>query len=537
MSTDKPPTRLFSQIYDDVLRRPDLTSHDVRLYGVMLSYCPKTKTDTPRVCRLTKIALAGILRIAERTVYDSLRNLQKAGLISISYSEVDRRLPVYTFNEDPPIVCPDLLMTNRRNDAIDYVRNAGGVKGLQRRVFKVRKAGKRTGRPKGQAGNIKTPTDPPAEPETSPPASFAGSVLPEDSPPPPQVMAVHCRVGGSVLPRPTDLVAEHCRVGGSVLPGVVAVHCQLGSSTLPPGTEVIREKGLEIPNGMDPLGDYRRLGERARAPALAPAANQAVNHKPQVQAVRRSDITLLASHDSDIKNEPEVAAMARPTDEEMAAERARRKALAPGTRQGLSDVSKTVNQSKGTDAPQKRQRGAGPPPDGKMSTQEVLNKHLTKDPDTVTEVPSSPWGLYTHFSRVVRKKFPDARLPSASNGKYLKWGKTMLSNYSTTDLYEMIQVLVLDYENISVSRIFFKFSGTPTPTYEQLFSNGDMLITFIGRGIIAPPSVRFSKYAEDYNRRHGKSAAGPLSDINPSGKSAIDPIEALRDRINGPKAK
>lgn len=185
-----------------------------------------------------------------------------------------------------------------------------------------------------------------------------------------------------------------------------------------------------------------------------------------------------------------------------------------------------------SDAPRasKKRRGAGAPVSKKDETKDVVDKHLTHDPDAVSEVPSKPWPLYWHFRDSVRKKFPEARLPDDPNPKYLKWGKDLLKDYSTSDLYEMIRVLVLDYENINASRIFFKFSGTPTPTYEQFFSNRDMLATFIGTGVISPPAVRFSAYADDYNKRHGKTST---SADDQSGRTDVDPLEALRDQVNG----
>lgn len=213
--------------------------------------------------------------------------------------------------------------------------------------------------------------------------------------------------------------------------------------------------------------------------------------------------------------------------EQIEARKARSKEKRKGARaDGVNAPKSKASGAVETPAKTKRKRGAGKAPkssrktEGQRSTEEWVDD-MTPEPEAVSVVPDSPWGIYSHFGKVVRKKFPDAQL-SKHNGKYLKWGKLLLQKFSTSQIYEMIEVLVLDYENLSSAKIFFKYSGTPTPTYDQLFSNADTLVTYIGSGIICPPAARYSAYAEDYNKRHSKVT-------DDSGKTT-DPVQALRDQ-------
>ena len=536
-------TRFFSQVFDDIIRSPNLTSHDIRLFMVMISYCSKTKET--RICKLTKTAMAGIMRIAERTVYDSLRTLQSVGLIKIGCLDGDHRYPIYEIVSNPSVLSPSVLVGNKLNDAISYVRDAGGVKALQRRSFKRRKEEKRTGRPatwtngstledaadghRHDDSDPILPSGPPPLPHRQP---ITGSTLPVPA-------GLTASSTGSVLPvlnpKSSGVLAVYCESTGSVLPPVLAVYCNSTGSTLPPVREVSRESKVESPNGQKSVGHVRDLALKI-SPAAPPAASEM-----NTNSKTRRCISLDSKHRTQtntVSDPEEESHMAKPSKEELEVERARKRSLAKGSRSRIVDVGMASGSSSDAGvAPEKRRRGAGAPITKKDSTHDVLEKHLTADPDTVSKVPDSPFHLYVHFSKVVRKRYPDARLPKGGDGKYLRWGKTLLKIYSQEELYEMIQVLVLDYESIATARIFFKFSGTPTPIYEQFFSNADTLVTFIGLGIISPPSVRFSAYAEDYNKRHGKgvNAGDDPVDLGRTGTDPIDPIEALRDQVNGRK--
>jgi hypothetical protein len=196
------------------------------------------------------------------------------------------------------------------------------------------------------------------------------------------------------------------------------------------------------------------------------------------------------------------------SDEQREAERARQRALRAGARDRVSDLKSAESR-----ASKKAQRAISRA-DEKSSTK------LT------------PARLYKEFKDIVRSKYPAAILAEHSDGRYLVWGKRLISNYPEEALREMVRVLVLDFENFAKAKIFLKFSGATHPTYEQFQSNAALLAGRVGVGVIAPPSVRFSAYAEDYNRRRD-AAAGTGSVDDGKDKATVDPIQAIRDQVNG----
>ena len=158
------------------------------------------------------------------------------------------------------------------------------------------------------------------------------------------------------------------------------------------------------------------------------------------------------------------------------------------------------------------------------------NQRAISDADVSSSGKLTPGELYTRFRNAVWNKYPNAILAKHTDGRYMAWGKHLTANYSEDALVEMIKLLVLDYENLGATRIFFKFSGTPHPTYEQFNGNIDLLAARVGIGITAPPSVRFSPYADDYAKRKNKSTEG---ERGADGGKSVDPIQAIRDRVNG----
>ena len=137
----------------------------------------------------------------------------------------------------------------------------------------------------------------------------------------------------------------------------------------------------------------------------------------------------------------------------------------------------------------------------------------------------NPAKLYFRFVGEVMRKYPDANLTTHSDARFLAWGKTLLSKYSDEHLAEMIKVLVLDYESlVKCKDIFFQFKNVgPNPTYVQLQGNAEALAGLIGIGVIVPPSIRYSAYADDYNKRHNAGADGDDE----------DDIEAIRRQVHG----
>jgi hypothetical protein len=493
----KKTTRPFSLILDDIIRSPRISSSEYRLYSILISYC--AKTEEVQTCCVSKTLLASHMGISVRGVTKIIRRLQDEGLVSINY-EIKQR-PSYTLNVNPPeSFCPEQFKGRKIKSAINYIKDKGGVDNFQKRKRheKVNKS-RRTGWPE----NVK---------KSSTKASNETKKSNENM----SIIDSTHELQFTSSEKYNKLTHELQFIppmNSSSPPHELQFTTPMNSSSS--RYRVNTENVLEKPNGLKNQPDHGRLGFDSRI-----AENTVEENLEERNSIRRTA-------PKNIKDD----VMAKPNKEQIAAERNRIKSQKKGNREKVNDVG--MSESKSTksvsEIPKKKRRGAGAPPSNKINTQDVLDNHLTADPDTVSEVPNSPWTLYTHFTKVVRKKYPDARLSTAADGKYLKWGKLMLKKFTRGDLYEMIQVLVLDYENIAKSRVFFKFSGTPYPTYEQFYCNTDALLTFVGTGIIAPPSVRFSHYANDYNNRKNKSANNEV--IDNSGKS-IDQIQAIRDQVN-----
>jgi hypothetical protein len=497
----KKTTRPFSLILDDIIRSPRISSSEYRLYSILISYC--AKTEEVQTCCVSKTLLASHMGISVRGVTKIIRRLQDEGLISVNY-EIKQR-PSYTLNINPPeSFCPDQFKGRKIKSAINYIKDKGGVGNFQKRKRqeKVNKS-RRTGWPKtSKKSSAKSSAKSPKGTSES-----NENVNPTDSTHELQFTS------SEKSNKQTHELQFIPPMNSSSPPHELQFIPPMNSSSS--RYRINTEKKLEKPNGLENRPDHSRLDLDSRI------AKNAVEDNDETKN------SIFRAAPKNMKDD----VMAKPTKEQIAAERNRIKLQKKGIRGQVNDIG--MSESKSSKAvskdPKKKRRGAGSPPSNKSTTQDVLDNHLTADPDTVSEVPDSPWTLYTHFTKVVRKKYPDARLSTAADGKYLKWGKLMLKKFSRADLYEMIQVLVLDYESIAKSRIFFKYSGTPYPTYEQFYCNTDTLLTFVGTGIIAPPSVRFSHYANDYNNRKNKSVNNEADDN--SGKS-IDQIQAIRDQVN-----
>lgn len=164
----------------------------------------------------------------------------------------------------------------------------------------------------------------------------------------------------------------------------------------------------------------------------------------------------------------------------------------------------------GGDAPSRASKGSREP---KAASEEVASLQATiEDPLNVKQVPHSPKGLYVHFQKVVLKKWPDAKLldlfgpGGRPNLKIMKFASDLLRDHKTEDLYEMIQVLVEDYEAFADARMFVKYyKGYPHATFEQLRWNDELLKTLIGRGV-SGPNHRYSHYLAGYKQRYPEAA-------------------------------
>lgn len=159
------------------------------------------------------------------------------------------------------------------------------------------------------------------------------------------------------------------------------------------------------------------------------------------------------------------------------------------------------------------------------SEAEKVVEDLIADPDTVQEVPGDPRSLYLHFFKAVLKRWPQSALSRHPDKMALGWCKTLLESYSRSQIYEMIRVLLLDYDNINRSKIWLAHKGTPIPSFRLLFANRETLSTFVGTGVTEPPGITTSPYAADYAARKSGAAAGQAT--KPA-KTALELLAELR---------
>jgi hypothetical protein len=491
----KAVSRPFSIVLDDILRSPKISDSGLRLYLVLLSYCQKQ--SSPKTCGMSRRALAAIMRMSMSGISKLLRQLSDVDLIKIASAKGG--LQTYTVNTDPPAdFCPDDLKGRRWDSAVDFIEKIGGLKPNQSRTLNIIRRPKRTG--------WRSPV--------------------------------------------SDLADE---AGDDVVYGTLSLD---GNTPLPPGQYPSPSRAIPLsldgntpsPSTVIPLsveGDpmYREEEYRRERPnghessALVPLRTYAAATKitkggnPPHGAATPLSATCIAIrvNDLDAVSEDTMKDKMPPTPEQVEAERARlaksKKKDAP--RPNTGDTS-SPDSDDDQDKPAKRSKKPAKAPEPHKVIAE-----LTADPDVVCEVPDSPYHFYAHFCKAVRKRWPEAQFPSP-DGKVLKWGKEMLKQFSRSQLYEMVRLLVLDFENINRVRTFFKYRGTPTPSWLFLYGNIDTLVTFIGVGVIEPPGVRTSPYAEDYmRRREPPKPVGEEPKTNEVKSSFEAELEAIRARTRG----
>lgn len=503
-------TRPFTIILDDLIRSPDITSTEFRLYTLLLSYCAKA-ANKDKTCRIPKVVLAGEIGMSVTGLTKALRKLETLKLVTVSYDTPQK--PAYTINTSPPeTICPDEFKGRFWTKALDYIKAKGGLKLFQRKTNKrPTKEARRTGWPKGRI---------PGPPPTSDVLTDeVGAQVHQQQSLTDSTHTLECMSSDAEgEPNPPTPVGGTPHSSG----GPPSLQCMGSGQT--PQLECIPYKSKKeiterIPYGMPLHGESRALARPEGATLCARSAQEEEPENSAIGAVRRFDIS--------ISEEALV-----PESEEQRLERKRRQKERKTGQLDFNMGPKAKRDGGSEVAPKgrkKHQRGAGPPPTGPRSnpdhrsTQEHADD-MTKGPQDVSAVPGDAWGLYAHFSKAVRQKYPNAR-PSNANKKILGRCKQLGRDYDPVRLYEMIQVLVMDYENFGIARVFMKFSGTPVPTFDQFQANAELLSSFVGIGVISPPAVRRSHYADDYAKRKGGSSSTKVEDSG-------DPIKALRDKYN-----
>lgn len=138
----------------------------------------------------------------------------------------------------------------------------------------------------------------------------------------------------------------------------------------------------------------------------------------------------------------------------------------------------------------------------KKDAAEAAREAPIPDPETVAEVPGNPHGLIKHFIRVLMKHSPEAKYRPLK--KDYSWAKELLKQFNREELYEMIQLIVLDWNNAHhVTSLWPKRSAGEYPNMKYLYFWSQTLVNFIGKGITEGSANRFSPYASDWAERNG----------------------------------
>lgn len=511
MSGPRPPSRPFTIVWDDLIRSPLIDSEALRAYMIMLSYCPKGGTD--KVCNISRPALAGLMKMSIRGTTKVLQRLIALKLIDVNTE--DPRRPVFTIITPPETICPPSLKGRQWGQVLDYVSDKGGLQENQTRKLNVkRRIVRRTGSPTPKNGIDNSDVD------RAPRTRVHGAAE----------MTLNSGSGSEAVRPRTGVHGTPNWGSGSPRTGVHG-DPELGFTPM----YIKRDEERELSK------DSHESSALVPFPYAAPQARSAKTNPPySAPTPLTADAGLSTCIASGVdhglaEGVAEKAAMAY-SPEELKKERARKRKVKVDGPPRPNTGSADSDDATGDAEPMKERPSKGPKKPAKASGTAAVVQELTADPDSVCEAPDSPFHLYAHFCKAVRKKWPDAQFP-AHDAKLLKWAKDLLKHYTRSQLYEMIRLVVLDFENINRVRTFFKYRGTPVPTWLFFYGNADTLVSFIGVGVIEPPGIRTSPYADDYARRKNPAA----TTTEPNGAAPQTSFEAeleavrasVRARVHG----
>lgn len=133
---------------------------------------------------------------------------------------------------------------------------------------------------------------------------------------------------------------------------------------------------------------------------------------------------------------------------------------------------------------------------------ELLHMTEKTGKSLVFEVPAHPFQFVHYFRRVVGRHFPDASFPDKITGKELGQARYLLRLFSRSDLYELVELVVVDWSEIASSRIFLKAMRENHPTLSHLVSNRSVLRTLVGKGFGWARPGGSESYLRSYRQRH-----------------------------------
>jgi len=479
----------YQKIPDALLRSSKLTSDDIRLYGLLLSFAYKSESNPSRA------VLAEIMGKSIRTVTYIIRRLEKLDLIK----QVDQRDPnkphKYLIRKGlPKNVCDKNLMGawgkiaddlhDRRRSEEQELRNGRDNSGI--------------------ATGCNTPLHQAATPLA---ASCKTSCNPLQDLLQPTARPPATSDRGSTPDAPVNAGDKSdCEVREKALSIHLATHLE----------DHLNQTTFE--GKSRPLGALaRREGAVPGAPAHPEETDKALRSKTEDEKVRCLVVPKL--HTSGKSNgdgyiaESENSPVSLEEDDPMAETEDQRKArlerakkLRQGTRTRFNPTKDITDEGKGRvssmagmtaedrDRAKHRRKDAA----------EAAREAPIPDPETVDEVPGRPHGLIKHFTQVLMKHSPDARYRPLK--KDYAWAKELLKQFNRQELYEMIQLLVFDWINArDVAGLWPKPGPGDYPNIKYLYFWSQTLINHIdGQGLAGEATHRVSYYATDWRRRRGE---------------------------------
>ena len=148
---------------------------------------------------------------------------------------------------------------------------------------------------------------------------------------------------------------------------------------------------------------------------------------------------------------------------------------------------------------------------------------MSEAPIQKDAAPHHPFKLYAFLARIVRDKFEGHTLLRPGR-KELGICANLIKRYSPEELFEMIQLMVLDWDNIRYGNVFMRYKTKDSrPTLLFLASNAEILHSHIGRGITAGGGHRFSAYEASYKARKSGSATDATGASQPTPEVIIPP--------------
>ena len=130
---------------------------------------------------------------------------------------------------------------------------------------------------------------------------------------------------------------------------------------------------------------------------------------------------------------------------------------------------------------------------------EIMLEEAKDAPDAASKFPATGLGAYALFVSAVRSRWPHARLARPTPETQKKCA-ALLQEFGQEILYEMILVLVHDYELFQPAGVWLAYGGTPYPTLSQLRKNRETLARLAYKGVQSR-GVRYSRYAAHLDRR------------------------------------